>query len=491
MLPNNPVPAAPVQHAVIYARYSSDKQTEDSIEAQLRACNAYAEAKGYTVVGIYKDEAISGKGSKTASRTQYQKLQRDCDKGQFSIILVHKYDRIARSMAEHINLATRLQGKGVELIATAQDFGTSNEAKIMRSLMWALSEYYIDNLSDEVKKGHRENALKALHNGGVPPFGYDVVAGKYVINELEATYVRKLFNACANRIGYVDIVAEMERNGIVGKRGRPVRYSQIYEMLHNEKYTGVYVYSAKMPKTRAERRERADAIRIEGSVPQIIDRALFDQVQQIMSGKKQVGNKANYLCSGLVYCGSCGAKMHGIAPRKNGHQYFHYYCSAKCGARLTPMQDVDAQALSYLHRLLAPDSQKLITDALVSFQSKLRERLANHNTTIKREIAAKQRQYDSLMNNLTAGELPASVVTDIGQKLQALKNEMEALRETPPPHDFTAEQIKAWLSAIKATPDERAVHLLVDRITVYGKTDIRVSSTLASVLGDAGWGSRI
>lgn len=78
----------------------------------------------------------------------------------------------------------------MSLIATAQDFGTSNEAKIMRALMWSLSEYYLDNLSSEVKKGHKETALKGLHNGGVAPFGYDVVEQHYVINELEAAYVK-------------------------------------------------------------------------------------------------------------------------------------------------------------------------------------------------------------------------------------------------------------------------------------------------------------
>lgn len=258
-------------------------------------------------------------------------MLRDCDKDQFDIILVHKYDRIARSMAEHINLATRLQSKGVDLIATAQDFGSSNEAKIMRSLMWALSEYYIDNLSDEVKKGHRENALKALHNGGYPPFGYNVVDKQYVINELEAGYVKRIFQAAANRDGYVDILAEMDRAGIRGKRGKPIRYTQIYEMLRNEKYTGVYVYSQSMGSTRELRRQKSNAVRIENALPVLIEKSLFTEVQHIMKERKQVGNKANYLCSGLVYCIECGAKMHGFAPTRKGHKYYNYYCSKNVG----------------------------------------------------------------------------------------------------------------------------------------------------------------
>lgn len=136
-----------MRNAVIYARYSSDKQDEASTWAQVRACREYAAVKGYTVLDVYSDEAISGKGSKTASRKAYQRMLRDADRGLFDTILIHKYDRVARNLGEHVNLEKRLKDKRVELIAVAQDFGNSNEAKIMRTLMWSLSEYYIDNLS--------------------------------------------------------------------------------------------------------------------------------------------------------------------------------------------------------------------------------------------------------------------------------------------------------------------------------------------------------
>ena len=111
-----------MRKAVIYARFSSDKQTEDSIEAQVRACREYAGSHGFSIVEIYADEAVSGKGSKTAQRRQYQRLLRDCDKGTFDTILIHKYDRIARSLGEHVNLEARLKEKGVRLaVATASD----------------------------------------------------------------------------------------------------------------------------------------------------------------------------------------------------------------------------------------------------------------------------------------------------------------------------------------------------------------------------------
>lgn len=94
-------------------------------------------------------------------------------------------------------------------------------------LTWALSEFYIDNLSDEVKKGHYENAVQALHYGGYAPFGYDVKDNKYIINELEAHYVRQMFNVCLSGNKYNNLIDEMNGAGIKGKRGQPITYSSV------------------------------------------------------------------------------------------------------------------------------------------------------------------------------------------------------------------------------------------------------------------------
>lgn len=220
-------------NAVIYARYSSNKQTEDSIEAQRRACEDYVVKHGLVIVVAYVDEAMSGKATKTAKRTQYQRMIKDANKGLFDTILIHKYDRVAHSHAEHVKLENSLQLSGVSLVAVAQDFGQTNESKIMCGLMWILSEYYNDNLADETRKRLKETALKGLHTGGAPLFGYDIVEQKYVINEFEAGYVRRLFEAATNCEGYTDILKEMEQVGAKGKRGKRLnirKYMKCYEM---------------------------------------------------------------------------------------------------------------------------------------------------------------------------------------------------------------------------------------------------------------------
>lgn len=474
-----------MNNAVIYARYSSDKQTEDSIEAQIRACREYAASKGYNIVEVYADEAVSGK---TAARAKYQKMIRDCSKGTFSTILIHKYDRIARNLGEHVNLTAKLQEKGITLIATAQDFGTSAEAKIMRALMWSMSEYYLDNLAAETRKGQRENALKALHNGGYAPFGYDVVDKKYVINDLEAGYVKRIFDAALHRQGFKEIIQELAECGITGKRGKPIKYTQIYEMLRNEKYTGVYVYSTTEERSRADRRTKPNAIRIENALPIIIDKATFDEVQKIMNERKQTGKKAGYLCSGLVYC-ECGAKMHGMKSTRKGHTYHYFCCSKKCGASAIPMEEVDKSAREYLVTLLSDENQQKIADALRQYKGGEQERISDFYAILKKKIAEKQEQYNTLMNNLASGVLPPEVVADIGAKMQQIKDEITALEATEPPADYTVEQVKAWLESLKNCPDNDAIHLLIERIDTKTKTDFNIQSTLKSVLGENGCGS--
>lgn len=476
--------------AVIYARYSSDKQTEDSIEAQRRACEDYAAKHGLVVVGVYADEAISGKGAKTAQRRQYQKMLRDADKGMFDTVLIHKYDRVARSLAEHVKLESRLQSCGVSLVAVAQDFGQSNESKIMRGIMWILSEYYNDNLADETRKGLKEVALKGLHTGGVAPFGYDVVDQKYVVNELEAGYVKRIYQAAANCEGFTAIIEEMDKAGVKGKRGKPIKYSQVYEMLRNEKYTGTYTYSPKQEKNREDRRKKPNAIKIENALPIIIDKALFERVQDIMSTRKQTGKKNSYLCSGLVYC-SCGAKMHGRTAKRAEYSTSYYSCSAKCGRPSVPADRVDDIAKEYLQELLSPANQKKIAKALQDYDKSTGEGIEIFKAATQSKIEEKQKQYDALLANLSSGKLPAIVVQDIGEEMEALKAEIAALEQAEPPKDYTVSTVGAWLDSLKAAPDDKAIHLLIERIDIDNSgqketTDVNITSTLQSVVGKIG-----
>ena len=470
--------------AIIYARFSTDKQREESIEAQERACREYAAAHEYTITELYADRAASGKSD---NRKDFQRMMRDAKARKFDVVLVHKYNRFARRMSDHLRYEDKLNSYGIQLIAVAEDFGTSKEAVIMKALMRSLSEYYIIDLSDEVKKGHRENAMKAMHNGGVPPFGYDVVNQKYVINEFEAAYVRRMFNCASDGIGFTALVDEMEAAGIRGKRGKPIKYSQIYDILRNEKYTGVYLYCPEQESSKMLQRSKPSAIRIEDAIPPIISKEQFMEVQKIMDSRKLPGRKSNYLCSRLVFCGECGAPMHGITTGK----YQYYYCKNHCGNPNAKMETIDNAARNYLHELLMPENQQIIADALRRYQASEKYREQDFYDSLREQIAEREDKYNALLANLSSGALPPEVVADIGARMQQLKAEIEALRDSKPEKDYTAENITAWLESLRQSPDEKAIRLLIEKITVKNRTDVSIQSTLTSILGNLGCGTRI
>lgn len=469
--------------AVIYARFSSEMQREESIDAQVHACRAYAQSHGLQVLRVYEDKATSAKNDR---RPQFQRMIADSASGSFQVVLIHKYNRFARRMEDHVVYENRLNKNGVDLIAVAENFGTGKESIIMKSLMRALSEYYIADLSEETKKGHKENALQGLHNGGTPPFGYDVVDRHYVVNPVEAHYVQRIFQCAVERKGFQEVLREMEQQGIRGKRGKVIRYTQVYEMLRNEKYTGVYLYSTSEEKDRAQRRQKPNAIRKEDAIPPIIEKEMFQEVQKIMEKRKQTGKKAGYLCSGLVYC-SCGAKMHGITTQRKGHTYRYYQCSKRCGAHLAHMEEIDAAAIQYLRNLLSPQVITTISQAMKQYAAQQYSHAQEYQKGMQQQIREKEKQIDALLHNLSSGVLPGEVVTTMGQKIQALQEEIKHIKESPIPEDYTVEQIKKWLESIQAAPDEKAVHLMISSIKIT-KTSIKIESTLTEVLGEIGCG---
>ena len=155
------------------------------------------------------------------------------------------------------------------------------------------------------------------------------------------------------------------------------------------------------------------------------------------------------------------------------------------------MEEVDKAALQYLHDLLNEENQQRITQAIRKYQAGDGARMDEFKAVLHKRIAEKRQQYDALLANLSTGKLPASVVADIGEEMEAIKSQIETLEHTEPPKDFTVEQIRAWLEGFKAAPDEKAVHLLIERIDTKNKTVFNIQNTLETVLGESGCGGRI
>ena len=158
-------------NAVIYARYSSDRQREESIEGQLRECTDYAMKNNLTLLGTYVDRALS---ARTADRPDFQRMIADSAKGLFDVVLVWKLDRFSRDRYDSAHYKHVLKKNGVRVISIKENISDGPEGIILESMLEGYAEYYSAELAQKIRRGQHDNAMKCMNNGGNIPLGYYV-----------------------------------------------------------------------------------------------------------------------------------------------------------------------------------------------------------------------------------------------------------------------------------------------------------------------------
>ncbi|MDY3617777.1 recombinase family protein [Agathobaculum sp.] len=360
--------------AVAYARFSSEMQREESIDAQLHAIETYAENNHLLLCGSYIDRA---KSATTDQRPEFQRMIVDAQRGQFDVVIVHKLDRFSRDRYDSAFYKRKLRLANVALHSVLENLDGSPESVILESVIEGFNEYYSRNLAREVEKGKKENARKGIHVGGVPPLGYDVdpQTRKLVINEREAEAVRLIFAMSREGLGHTQMRDRLNSGGYTTKRGRPFGKNSIHEILRNEKYTGVYIYNRSVAKSvdgkfnRHALKDESEIIRLEGAVPQIIDKETFQRVQETFRRRRHKGArhkaKEPYLLTGKIVCGKCGSAYVGNHRKAYaGHVgYTSYRCGRKnnairCDSKEIRKEDIERTVLRVL-------SERLFNDKLL------------------------------------------------------------------------------------------------------------------------------
>ena len=299
--------------AVIYARYSSDRQTEQSIEGQLRDCNEYAERNDIIVLDTYIDRAMTGTNDK---RNEFQRMLKDSNKRAWDYVLVYKTDRFGRNKYELAMNKHTLKVNGIRLIPVKENIPDGPEGIILESLLEGMAEYYSAELSQKVKRGMRESRSKGNYTGGFVLFGYRVENKKLVIHEDEAVIVRQMFEDCASGKLVKTIIDELREKGIL-YRGKPFARNTVYHLLANEKYAGIY--------------RHGDEI-FTNIYPRIVPDEIFSVVASKIANNKYGKHKPNiyYLLRNKMICGYCGKPVNSDSgTSKNGEIKRYYKCSGK------------------------------------------------------------------------------------------------------------------------------------------------------------------
>lgn len=315
--------------AVLYIRYSSTNQHDESAEAQIRACEEYAKKHNIVIIHIYKDLGISG--TSTKNRDGFNQMVKDSAKGLFDLVLVHKIDRFARSTEDYFANEKKLNKNGVEVIPVDSPFDNSPMGKMIKTMMVGMAEMFSGNLSNEVTYKNREYARKGHYLGGFAPFGYDNINAKdengreyktVKINEKEAVVVRLIYQMYANRISLKQIVNELYRLGYKTRNGKNFTPKTVRDVIDKEIHKGTYTFS-KTSKFNME------TIIIEDNHEPIISKELWDKCQTIRcENKERTTSKQKsshkYMLTGTIYCNECGSAFTGMGGSK---ELRYYACS--------------------------------------------------------------------------------------------------------------------------------------------------------------------
>lgn len=384
-------------YGVIYARYSSSGQREESIEGQLRDCREYAKRYGITIIAEYCDRAYTGTSD---NRPEFQKMIRDSAKGQFSAVITWKNDRFARSRYDSAIYKYRLKQNGVRIFYAKENIPEGPEGIILESLMEGFAEYYSANLSQNVKRGNRESALK-LQTVGQTVYGLRKGADKrFEIDPDTAPIVKRIFDEYISGRPAVDIYTDLNAEGFRTLRGNPFDKSAIRNILKNEKYKGVYDYAG---------------VRDENGIPPIVDKETFDNAQKMLDRhhRAPAAKKENdgFLLTGKLFCGECGEPMTGDGgTSKTGAVYSYYTCNGrrkkKCKKERAPKKWIEDAVILHLADVINND------DIISEFADKYMEWQENQKTNTEIQGLEKRLQEvnTSIKNSINA--IDSGIISD-------------------------------------------------------------------------------
>ena len=401
--------------AVIYARYSSDNQREESIEGQIRECTAYAEKNGITIVKHYIDRAIS---AKTDNRPEFQQMIKDSDKTLFDIVLVWKLDRFARNRYDSARYKTQLKKNGVKLMSATEIISEGPEGIILESVLEGYAEYYSADLAEKVVRGQTENILKGRCNGGRGTFGYTLDSErKFHIDPLTSPFVLESFKKYNEGSTMKEIRDWLNENGIKNPVGGAFTYNSVEHMLKNRRYIGELKFR--------------DVV-VPDAVPPIIPLELFEDVQEkIAKNKKAPARRKaedDYLLTTKLFCGYCGALMFGESgTSRTGEVHRYYKCATAKKHRGCKKKTVRKQ---WLEDLVVNQTMQLVKDdaAMESIIAKVMELQNKENTNIplyEKQLRDAESGIQNMLNAIQAGILTSSTKERLEQ-LEETKRELEA-----------------------------------------------------------------
>ncbi len=459
--------------AVIYARYSSDNQREESIEGQMRDCMQYAEYNDIQVVGSYIDRALS---AKTDNRPNFQKMIKDSAKRIFDVIIVWKLDRFARNRYDSATYKAKLKKNGVRVLSAKENITDDASGILIEGVLESMAEYYSAELSQKVKRGIAMSAAKCKYFGGVIPLGYKVNSEKsFVLDEELAPIVKTVFEMFVAGSNYAELIRYLNGRGVKTTKGGEFNKNSFQRILSNRRYLGKYIYQGN---------------EIDGGMPRIIDDELFEQAQQKLAlyaaAPARGKAKVEYILSEKLICGKCSNKMTGVsAMSKNKTLHNYYKCVGvtkhTCDKRTVRKQFIENEIIT---AITGDGTERnkygILTDEfidMVAAETYTLIQAARNDSEIKRLeniIEDNKKAIDNLMQALMHGKATDIILSQV----ERLENENKELADTVAMEKamqmkYSYSDIRKWLLHFRTLDYSKTKHrkelinIFIYRIVLY------------------------
>ena len=441
--------------AVIYARYSSSSQREESIEGQIKECTAYAERNGYMVIGTYTDRAISGR---TENRPDFLRMIKDSKRRQFDVVIVWKLDRFARDRHVSAKYKYQLKQNGVKVISATEVISQGAEGVLLESVLEGMAEWYSEDLKEKVVRGLKVNAEKCKWNGGTLPIGYVVDEDQHLQpNPMTAPYVLEAFKQYDEGRTITEIRDYLNGKGVTNTKGCPIKYNSMQHMLSNRRYIGEYAFRD---------------IVVPDGIPAIVPLDLFERVQEKLEKNKKAPARGKadeaYLLTTKLFCGHCGTAMNGESGHgRNGvHRYY------KCHAVKKKLNDCKKKAVKkeWIEDLVVNATMEMLMDddmieAIVSMLMRLQDEESSDLPLYEKQLRETETAIDNIVTAVMSGMASKALQTKLTQ-LEEAKEELlvrieEEKLEKP---KISAEFMTFWLHRFRKLDVTKEEHrqMLID-----------------------------
>ncbi|MFH1479371.1 MAG: recombinase family protein, partial [Candidatus Omnitrophota bacterium] len=398
----------------IYARKSTDEEDRQilSLDSQLHELREFAQKENLSIV----EEFVEAKTAKQPGRRFFNYMLKRIEIGDADGILAWHPDRLARNSVDGGKIIYLIdQSLLKDLKFPTYRFDDSAQGKFMLNIAFGQSKYYIDNLSENVKRGIREK-LRRGEWPGWAPLGYinDYKNRTVIVDENKSIFVKKIFEVFAKGdISVAELYRQVTAWGLLGRTGKPVSQYGVDDMLRNPFYYGMIRYKGEL---------------YEGSHPPLISKKLFDEVQEVLRGNMhpQVRNRIKFDYVGLMRCGECGRM---ITAESHG-EFIYYRCTkrrVKCSQKFLRDRALLSQIKESLKKVYIDDDTKnKIFKRLDSYA--LRESKAS--ISLSGQITNKISEADLKIEKLIELYISQDISAEEYQNLKAkLLNEKKDLQE--------------------------------------------------------------